>query len=359
MVFPISKKQIGPLILLFVFCLYSPMHAQEFEGIVQKGLQREGVEGLTVRLTPPSHSNLSEKITLTDQDGRFSLRNVSDSQYLLQVLNGSDLVYRKVISYPEEQRVKVELGRFLNSVGMGFLFVEPGDFIMGSPPNEPGHQDNEKQRKVNIEKGFFIQTTEVTQKQWSQIMSDNPSVNEDGPCLGDASNCPVQNVSIESIQSFIMQLNEIEGTSAYRLPNEKEWEYACRAGTQTPFNTGMCLTEEIAGQGVKKLANFNAAAPFPDCPKANYADQLLPIAQFSQNPWGLFDMHGNVAEFCFSSENDLNSFSDKLILRGGAYNSSPGACRSASRYWPMESQEILVLNGNKHVGFRLVYDLKN
>jgi formylglycine-generating enzyme required for sulfatase activity len=351
------------LFVFFSFLFFSPgvSVAEKLEGKVLNAYQDTGVGGLVVKLLPPKNKDIPEYVTKTDKNGSYWFEDLPESKYLFQILHGTDLVYQRVVAIYQDQvyNVELKLERFVNSIGMGFIFIEPNSFIMGSPQNEPGHQEDEKRREIVVKNGFFIQTTEVTQRQWNQIMPDNPSDNEDEPCLSDSSNCPAQNVSIKSIKNFIFELNEMENTSAYRLPNEKEWEYACRAGTQTPFNTGMCLTEESGGQGVKKLANFNAGAKFPGCPIANYADQLLPIAQYSPNPWGLFDMHGNVAEFCFSAENDLNSFSGKLILRGGAYNNGPKACRSASRYWPMESQEILTLNGNKHYGFRLVYDPEN
>ena len=122
---------------------------------------------------------------------------------------------------------------FTNSLGMKFVLIPAGTFMMGSPSDELGRLKDELQHKVTITKSFYLQSTEVTQRQWREIMSNNPSHFKD---CGD--NCPVERVSWDDAQEFIVKLNQREGTDKYRLPTEAEWEYPCRAGSTTRFCFG-------------------------------------------------------------------------------------------------------------------------
>jgi formylglycine-generating enzyme required for sulfatase activity len=124
-----------------------------------------------------------------------------------------------------------------NTLGMKFVLIEPGEFMMGSPPDEPERDDDEKQHKVILTQRFYMQTTQVTQGQWETLMGNNPSYFKK---CGD--NCPVERISWDDAQEFIKHLNQIEGIQKYRLPTEAEWEYAARAGTSTPFAFGKCLS---------------------------------------------------------------------------------------------------------------------
>ena len=123
--------------------------------------------------------------------------------------------------------------RITNSLGMEFVLIKPGKFLMGSPEDEPGRYTGEKQHRVNLTKPFYLQTTEVTQGQWQALMGKNPSSHKR---CGDS--CPVEQVSWEDAQRFIQKLNQKEGTDKYRLPTEAEWEYACRAGSTTALPNG-------------------------------------------------------------------------------------------------------------------------
>jgi formylglycine-generating enzyme required for sulfatase activity len=143
---------------------------------------------------------------------------------------------------------------FTNSIGMKFVLISPGTFMMESPSNEPGHYRNEQQHKVTLTKGSYMGTTEVTQGQWRKIMGNNPS------CFKNCgNNCPVEYVSWDNCQEFIRNLNRKEGTNKYRLPTEAEWEYACRAGTTTPFYTGNCISTD--------QSNYDCKNPMLGCPK--------------------------------------------------------------------------------------------
>ena len=120
--------------------------------------------------------------------------------------------------------------------------------MMGSPEDEPERSDNELQHMVKLTRGFYMQTTQVTQGQWTELMGDNPSYFKD-----EEATAPVETISWEDTQEFINKLNEREGRK-YRLPKEAEWEYACRAGTRTPF-----FFAEKTGQGIFSAKKKNSA----------------------------------------------------------------------------------------------------
>ena len=216
---------------------------------------------------------------------------------------------------------------FTNSIGMKFVFIPPGTFMMGSPSSEPKRESDERQHRVTISKPYYLQTTEVTQGQWKAIMGNNPSYFK-----GDKR--PVEQVSWNDAQEFIRKLNRKEGTDKYRLPIEAEWEYACRAGTTTPFSTGRCISTD--------QANYNGNYPMPGCSKGRYRKETISVGSFSPNAWGLYDMHGNVYEWCEDWYKDdypsghvtdprgTSSGSDR-VLRGGSWGDDAGSIRSAIR----------------------------
>jgi len=156
---------------------------------------------------------------------------------------------------------------FTNSIGMEFVTIEPGTFKMGS---DSGEADEKPVHEVTLSKGFYLQTTEVTQAQWLAVMGSNPSFFE-GP------DRPVENVSWEEVQEFLGKLNAREKDTRYRLPTEAEWEYACRAGGQEPE----------AAPSLGEVAWWDV----------NSAGGTHPVGQKKPNAWGLYDMRGNVWEY--------------------------------------------------------------
>jgi len=214
---------------------------------------------------------------------------------------------------------------FINSLGMKFVYIPPGTFMMGSPSDEPGRYDNETQHRVTISKPFYMQTTEITQAQWKAVMGSNPSKFTD---CGD--DCPVEQVSWDDVQGFIKKLNQ-KGEGTYRLPTEAEWEYAARAGTTTPFSFGNCLSAD--------QANYDGKYPLEGCAKGQYRKKTVPVESFAPNAWGLYDMHGNVWEWCADWKGDYPSGSvtnppssgSAHVLRGGGWNRIARDCRAASR----------------------------
>jgi formylglycine-generating enzyme required for sulfatase activity len=184
-----------------------------------------------------------------------------------------------------------------------------------------------------------MQTTEITQKQWRKIMGNNPSLFKD---CGD--DCPVENISWGDVQEFIRRLNQAEGVKTYRLPTEAEWEFACRAGSAMKFSFG---------DNEDDLGNY----AWYD---KNSGRRTHPVAQKKPNAWGLYDMYGNVSEWCQDWQDDYPSGTVKdpkgpasgqhRILRGGSWLSSKVVLQSAFR-----GQDYPVVRSND-IGFRLVRD---
>lgn len=240
---------------------------------------------------------------------------------------------------------------FAEEQGMKFIYIQPGDFMMGSPLNEPERKNDETRHRITLTKGFYMQTTEVTQGQWKAVMGKNPSRFNN---CGD--NCPVEQISWNSVQDFIKKLNEIENTDKYRLPTESEWEYVCRAGANTPFSSGKCLS--------RYQANNAVTDPLPGCSKkGEYRGSPGPVASFPPNDWGLYDMHGNVFEWCqdwyeikYPSEHVTDPPGPPAskgrigvkARRGGGWNTADKDCRSASRSYASPDSY------SSNIGFRLV-----
>jgi formylglycine-generating enzyme required for sulfatase activity len=223
----------------------------------------------------------------------------------------------------EEKRVNFELTPpkvITNSLGMKFMLIPAGKFVMGSPPNEHWRDDDEKQHEVRISKPFYLQTTEVSQAQWEKVMGDNPSHFKD---CGD--DCPVESVSWNDAQKFISKLNKREGTNKYRLPTEAEWEYTCRAGTETAYSF----------DEVDKLGEY---AWYED----NSEYQTHPVGEKKPNAWGLYDMHGNVLEWVQDWYGGYPTGpipdpkgpdkGERRVLRGDSCSSVARGLRSANRY---------------------------
>jgi len=216
---------------------------------------------------------------------------------------------------------------FTNSIGMNFVLIPAGSFMMGSPPDEPGRGDDERQHRVTLTKAFYMGVTEVTQRQWQQIMGKNPSHFQD--CGAD---CPVESVSWNDCQQFVQRLNQLEGGHRYRLPTEAEWEYACRAGNITAFANG-----SITETGCSYDANLDVMGWY----HGNSGKQPHPVAQRKSNAFGLYDMHGNIWEWCqdwygIYPSGHVSDPTGPLsgsyrVLRGGGWHEDVEGCRSAIR----------------------------
>ena len=220
--------------------------------------------------------------------------------------------------------------------GMEFALIPAGSFMMGSPSDESGRDSDEgPQHRVTIS-SFYMMTTEVTQGMWREVMGSNPS-----HFKGD--NLPVESVSWNDVQEFLTKLNRRDPGKGYRLPSESEWEYACRAGTTTKYHSG---------NGESDLGRVGWY-------RGNSDNRTHPVGQKSPNSWGLYDMHGNVWEWCedwyHSSYNNapidgsawISPSGSGRVLRGGSWGYDAGACRSADRYGDGPSDR------DSNLGFRL------
>jgi formylglycine-generating enzyme required for sulfatase activity len=229
-------------------------------------------------------------------------------------------------------------------VEMKFAYIPPGSFFMGSPESEEGRSDNEgPQHRVTLEKGFYLGIYPVTQAQWQAVMGNNPSHFQ-------GENLPVEMVSWVECVEFCRKLSERDG-HLYRLPTEAEWEYACRAGTTTPFAFGETITTD--------QVNYDGNYPDGGGKKGVSRQRTTPVGSFPANAWGLFDMHGNVWNWChdwFDARSYTRNPSNAALRphgglvrvnRGGSWHSPAWRCRSAFR------GNCGPTSGSNRLGFRV------
>lgn len=237
-----------------------------------------------------------------------------------------------------------------NQVEMEFVYVPAGNFMMGSTDAAvhaaykqaqidvgPDHAKLEwftreqPRHRVTIPKGFYMGRYEVTQAQWQAVMKNNPSQ------FKGCDQCPVEQVSWNDSQEFIRRLNAMDNGFRYSLPSEAQWEYACRAGTATEFAFGNSLSSVPA--------NFDGNYPYAGAAKGVNRQKTTPVGSFQSNAWGLYDMHGNVWEWCEDVWHEnydgapadgspwLSGGDSKYrVERGGSWDFHGDALRSAYRF---------------------------
>jgi formylglycine-generating enzyme required for sulfatase activity len=241
----------------------------------------------------------------------------------------------------ESEKVKIsieepeKIAKQDNSIGMKFTLVTAGEFYMGSEESD----DEKPVHKVKIKNPFYLGTYPVAQREWKAVMRSNPS-----DFKGD--DLPVEQVSWDNVQEFIMKLNEKEGTDKYRLPSEAEWEYACRAGTTTRYSFGDDESELDDYAWYARNSDYKA----------------YPVGQKKPNSWGLYDMHGNVWEWVQDKWHDSydgaptdgsvwesGDGADRVFC-GGSWDGGAGHCRSAARFHDDPSDR------DRGLGFRLLQE---
>jgi formylglycine-generating enzyme len=227
----------------------------------------------------------------------------------------------------------------------GYVYIKPGAFTMGSPVSESGQDsdNDEVQHIVTLTRGFWMKETEVTQVEYERLMSFNPSYFK-------GANRPVETVSWYNAIEFCNRLSNKErltpcyerfgdsvtwnqNANGYRLPTEAEWEYACRAGSSSPFAFGSCLNSVDA--------NYNGDRFYAGCSNGKNRSDSWNVKSGKANAWGLYDMHGNVFEWCYDWYDNYSSESvtdptgptsgSIRVYRGGSWGSYARDCRSANR----------------------------
>jgi formylglycine-generating enzyme required for sulfatase activity len=286
-----------------------------------------------------------------------------------------------------QQLVRIILLRACQSKAteMEFEIIDPGEFTMGSPEREGGRRIDEKEHKVRVTTLYLIGCYEVTQKEYERVAKSNPSWftrdadGKDSVAGEDTSRFPVERVSWYDAVLFCNKLSELDGYEAYykpedierekdaiksasvtlqnnngyRLPTEAEWEFACRAGTKTWFHFGNANTGREAN--LKPGGSTFYASP----PSWKALGRTAKVGSYPANREGLFDMHGNVGEWCWdwydgdyyanSPEADPRgpASGKQRVVRGGSWMVNESSCRSASRFWQLPNE------GNYYTGFRV------
>ncbi|NMG60158.1 formylglycine-generating enzyme family protein [Geitlerinema sp. P-1104] len=233
--------------------------------------------------------------------------------------------------------------------------IPGGTFLMGSPEDELDNYKNEQPQHSVTVPSFFMGRYPVTQAQW-HVVAGYPEVKQElklDPSYFKGENRPVERVSWEDAMEFCQRLS-VKTSRSYSLPSEAEWEYACRAGSQTPFHFGETLTDD--------LANYDARKIYGRGVEGEYQGETTEVGQFLANHFGLHDMHGNVGEWCQDDwfinfegapgdgrawVNEIHAEKAK-VWRGGSWSYRPKDCRSAYRPWG-----VLVNHRFNYIGVRV------
>jgi formylglycine-generating enzyme required for sulfatase activity len=340
-----------------------------------------GIEGVKLRLQNPEPqlriAALNQALNYGEQGLDLVIAGLKDKSWDIQnaaylILNSrTEPRIKQLLQKPNQEGLKLEqievvtvnkfgeiiqrqprVARYFiedlgDGVNLEMAAIPGGTFMMGSPENEAERRDNESPQHQVTVPSFFMEKYPVTQVQYQTIMGTNPS-------LFKGSNRPVECVSWDNAVAFCEKLSQITGKT-YRLPSEAEWEYACRAGTTTPFHFGETITTD--------LANYYGQLTYGQGAKGVYRRETTEVGSFGvANNFGLYDMHGNVWEWCQDNWHSnyegapidgsawlgIEKNTNTRLLRGGSWNGNPGNCRSAYRI------SGYLVNLNYHVGFRVV-----
>lgn len=218
-----------------------------------------------------------------------------------------------------------------NSIGIKLVMIPKGTFMMGSPESEEGRSKDESQHAVTISKNYYMGVYEVTQSQYEKVMGNNPSYFQGAKIGKEKADLPVENVSWDDAVEFCKKLSDLpeekKAGRVYRLPTEAEWEYACRAGSETTYYFNNDFR-------VLKINGWY---------RENSSISTHEVGQLNPNAWGLYDIHGNVGEWCsdWYGEYPAGAANDPIgpsegsfrVYRGGSWLLGAPLCRSARRGW--------------------------
>lgn len=262
---------------------------------------------------------------------QFELSKNSESLYgqILQDDQNFSVVDFDLDDYGVLARLAITT-KYSSLEAQNFRWIAPGSFWMGSPYDEQERGNNEGPRhEVTISQGFWLADTASTQAFWQAVMGNNPSRFQDDP------NQPVEQVNWRQVQEFIQRLQVLLPGCQVDLPSEAEWEYVCRAGTDRPFSFGVNITPQ--------QVNYDGNIPYAGGEKGEYRGKTVAVKSLPANPWGLYEMHGNVWEWCKDGQRtyDEQAQVDPLgpvtgeelprVIRGGSWSDRAGWARSAFR----------------------------
>ncbi len=309
-------------------------------------------------ITSPSGADSSERLQLYSR--RFEIATVTVVREFVFETARVAIEMVDTITGLVESRSEVKINRrrqrswsFSEELGDGveleMVYVPEGNFTMGAPEDEEESLDSERPQHDVAVPAFFMGKYPVTQAQWKAV-AELPRIDRDlepNPANFKGENRPAEKVSWLDAVEFCQRLSKHTGRD-YRLPSEAEWEYACRAGTQTPFHFGETITTDLANYRGTDDKEYNWSGSYGQGPKGIYRTETTEVGSFPGNEFGLFDMHGNVWEWCEDDrhgnyneapkdgsawiENDNRTETEK-VLRGGSWYLNPGDCRSAYRGW--------------------------
>jgi formylglycine-generating enzyme required for sulfatase activity len=315
-VFTFSNKKVVAIlgIVTLLVCLII------FAGIQNRNAPKDDDStdlAVSVEEKIPAQPSDSTAEVPTNNSSTDTLRNSSDSSVTINIKSGKTAGERMTLK--------------ISNVEYAFRWCPAGSFMMGSPESEEERWENETQHRVTLSNGFWMQETEITQEQWESITGNNPSKFKGSPL-------PVERVSWIDCQGYVSKLNNVVSSGyKFSLPTEAQWEYACRAGTSTPFNFGSVLN----GNKANCAGNY----PYGTGTKGKYWEMTTTVGSYSANGWGVYDMHGNVWEWCRDWYGDypsgnvtdptgVNNGSHR-VSRGGSWCSNARSCRSTYRNYYM------------------------
>ena len=335
-IFMIGQKNISRLVL--------PLFATGNLGLPASEVAPAMLSGITQSLKKISFSSIEEiTIVSTRESIIATLNQVALNHIALEEKQGKLFTFEVVtvdnsgsIINRTQESARQKIKNLGNGIKLEMVYIPGGSFLMGSPENEAGRYSSESPQNIVTLRPFFMSKYPITQNQYQAIMGNNPSYFKGG-------NRPVETVHWGDAIQFCRQLSKRTG-KGYMLPSESQWEYACRAGTTTPFYFGETITSE--------LVNYDGNYPYAEAPKGIYREETTDVGIFPPNSFGLYDMHGNVWEWCADTDGSIwfDRSKNSSPLRGGCWYIDSDICRSACRGYLFNRRDY----PKNYIGFRVV-----